>query len=71
MKQIERARATDIMVEHSLWRAEGPLGIRVCAGKDCVHAYPQGMIPTQLDILTHQLRKLEDAGYGFLPEGGQ
>lgn len=68
MKRIERAYATDIMIEHSLWTIEnGPEGDRICAAKGCNHAYLRGMIPTELDRLTHQLRKLEEAGFGFTP----
>ncbi len=70
MKKIERAHATDIMIEHSMW-IEGPHGTRSCTGKGCTHAYPADMIPTPLDRLTHQLRMLEEAGFGFLPEGGK
>jgi hypothetical protein len=68
MKRIERAHATDIMIEHSLWTIEnGPEGDRICAAKGCNHTYLRGMIPTPLDMLTHQLRMLEEAGFGFSP----
>ncbi len=70
MKKIERALATDIMINHTTW-IEATYGIRTCTGRGCTHAYPAGMIPTPLDRLTHQLRMLEEAGFGFLPEGGK
>jgi hypothetical protein len=56
------------MIDHGTWRVEGPSGgFRVCTGKGCNHSYGLGMDPTPLDILTHQLRMLEEAGFGFSP----
>lgn len=62
MDRIDRAYATDIMLTHSHWALDAER-FRVCTGHDCGFRYSRDYDPTQLDVISHQIRSLEEAGF--------